>query len=348
MSLKARLQKRFDEIPKDVTPGFHLLINQKGKRVCDLRFRKTWPRYDLASLTKILFTTTFYMKAVSRKEIDLDKSVQYYLPWFPSSRPKVKNLLSHYAGLTWWLPLYKKIDRSLPVYQRWMQVQHILQDNGVAKKERAVYSDLDFLYLGFMLERVYQKPLIDLFYEYKQWCGALGQIDFMQHEKKPKIKKSDFAPTEKCLWRKQTLQGQVHDDNTWSLGGVAPQAGLFGRAQDIESWASWLRGVYRGEVSSDIKRSVIRKFFQRAVPHSKGDWALGFMMPSSKGSSAGSLLSKTSVGHTGFTGTSFWWDLEKDFSVILLSNRVYPSRDNRKFVKWRGPIHDMVYEEMFL
>jgi CubicO group peptidase (beta-lactamase class C family) len=141
------------------------------------------------------------------------------------------------------------------------------------------------------------------------------------------------------------LQGEVHDENAWALGGVASHSGLFGDVQSVSNWALYLReAVLNG--TRQLSPSVARLFSKRSLPKEKGDWAVGFMMPSAEGSSAGHRFSKSSIGHTGFTGTSFWWDPKADILVVLLSNRVYPTRENASFVKLRAVIHDMIYEEL--
>ena len=136
----------------------------------------------------------------------------------------------------------------------------------------------------------------------------------------------------------------VHDENAWSIGGIAPHAGLFGGISDLESYGFLLRNIYLGRWNKLISAETLSLFAKRSLPKNCGDWGLGFMLPSLKGSSAGDLMSRKSIGHTGFTGTSFWMDLEKDLFVSLLSNRVHPTRDNKGFVRLRPMIHNWVVE----
>jgi CubicO group peptidase (beta-lactamase class C family) len=150
-----------------------------------------------------------------------------------------------------------------------------------------------------------------------------------------------IAPTEQDAWRGRLLRGEVHDENAFALGGVAPHAGLFGTAPDLARFAQMLLwgGVY--DHHRLVSRDVIERFTRRAdVPGSS--WALGWDTPSGESSSAGSLLSRRSFGHTGFTGTSLWIDPERRLFVILLTNRVHPNRENNAIREVRAAVADAV------
>ncbi len=348
--LEARLVEKFKSIPKNVTPGFRLSIVQNGKKKAEVNWGKVYPYYDLASLTKIFFTTSLLMKLVSEKKLSVGDPVKKYVPWFVCPKAKVKNLLNHTAGLTWWLPIYKKINRQQSISFRWLELQGILKKEGVKEAgNRSVYSDLDFFYLALVLEKIFDRPLSWIYQSLAEDSPVFEGLHFNWGEKlQLKYKKSQYAPTETCPWRKKTLQGEVHDDNTWALGGLSTHAGLFGGLDEVEDWFLAFRKCYSSPKNFlGIKPEVAKLFSRPSLARSRGDWGLGFMMPSKKGSSAGSYLSRNSIGHTGFTGTSFWWDQKKDLAIILLSNRVHPSRNHREFVKWRPKIHDIVYKELF-
>jgi CubicO group peptidase (beta-lactamase class C family) len=154
----------------------------------------------------------------------------------------------------------------------------------------------------------------------------------------------DYAATEVCPWRGILLEGAVHDENAYALGGVGGQAGLFGDAMTVHKLLVELLWTYTGQDNCGLFASVlVKRFFERyeGLP-----MALGFDVPAVTDSSAGSCFSSKSVGHLGFTGTSFWADLEQAVIVILLTNRVHPSRDNDKLKSFRPLLHDTVRQAL--
>jgi serine-type D-Ala-D-Ala carboxypeptidase len=158
--------------------------------------------------------------------------------------------------------------------------------------------------------------------------------------------KGEFAATEDCPWRRRVLQGEVHDDNAWTLGGYSGHAGLFSTAEEIFVMANMLREHYLGKRADYFKPETVKEFFRRQDIVKGSDWALGWDTRAMEGSSAGKHFSRDSVGHTGFTGTSIWMDLEKDVIAILLTNRVHPKRDNDKIKQFRPVFHDAVMEAL--
>jgi CubicO group peptidase (beta-lactamase class C family) len=158
----------------------------------------------------------------------------------------------------------------------------------------------------------------------------------------------EFAATEDCPWRKKVLQGEVHDDNAWTLGGYSGHAGLFSTAEDVYVIANMLREHYFGMRQDFFMPETVREFFRRQNIVKGSDWALAWDTRALEGSSAGKYFSRDSVGHTGFTGTSIWMDLEKDVIAILLTNRVHPTRNNDKIKQFRPVFHDAVMEALGL
>jgi CubicO group peptidase (beta-lactamase class C family) len=154
-----------------------------------------------------------------------------------------------------------------------------------------------------------------------------------------------IAPTERCPWRKRVLCGEVHDDNAWAMGGVAGHAGLFASAAEVDRLAGRLRACWRGE-DDFVPREIVREFWSRDPLVEGSTWALGWDTPSPEGSSAGNRIGRNAVGHLGFTGTSLWIDLERDASVVLLTNRVHPRRDNERIREVRPRIHDAALEAL--
>jgi CubicO group peptidase (beta-lactamase class C family) len=151
---------------------------------------------------------------------------------------------------------------------------------------------------------------------------------------------AEFAATERCPWRGILLEGVVHDDNAYSVGGIEGHAGLFGTAGDVLDLLSELMAVYQGSVSTGVFDVDLTRYFLSL--NEQNGRALGFDAPSSKGSSCGRYFSKRTVGHLGFTGTSFWMDLDRAIIVILLTNRIHPSRDNDRIKDFRPKLHDAV------
>lgn len=344
---------------EDATQGLVAQAFSKGRKILDVEIGMTYERYDLASLTKILFTTTAFMCLYDEKRYKLNDPVSRWVPWFPEKHPaRIKDLLTHSAGLTWWYPFYKTLapktahlrtpEEAWEIFQGILR-RRILSDleknELVWPVEKAVYSDLDFFVLGIALESITGSTL------YTAWSSVrdrleLDGLDFNRNNK-PKYARASYAPTEKDKWRGKTLQGEVHDENTWALRGVAPHAGLFGRIQDVSGYGLMLRAAMRGSGSTIFPSAkTVARFTKRSVPRARGDWALGYVIPSRGSSTAGPLFSMKSVGHTGFTGTSLWYDPDRDLLVTILSNRVHPTRENTAFQKLRPQIHTWIAEAL--
>jgi len=151
---------------------------------------------------------------------------------------------------------------------------------------------------------------------------------------------AEYAATECCPWRGMLLKGAVHDDNAFAMGGIAGHAGLFGTARDVYGLLATLLAVYQGRQQTSIFRPAIVRTFLDRLPNAER--TLGFDAPAATGASCGRYVSQKSVGHLGFTGTSFWMDLERSIIIILLTNRVHPSRDNIRIRAFRPVLHDAV------
>lgn len=343
--LEKALQQKFSQLAPNIAPGFLLRVYHKGQKVCDTSWGKTWQYYDLASLTKIFFTVPWMMRSVHLDRIDIFKQLSKYMTWYPYDMV-IKDLLSHSGGNDWWQPFYKMLDGQNDSEIKKMQLKRILRETRLLKiKDKAVYSDIDFFLLGFLLETVYESTWLELWSELADSIFKKDEM-FFHPQNQPRFTVDKFAPTEKCPWRGRTLQGEVHDENAWAIGGVAPHAGLFGSMNAVGEWALWFRSEYYGKKSNWATAPLVQKFTERAMPKARGDWSLGFMLPTEGSASCGKHFSLDSFGHTGFTGTSFWMDPHKDLMVILLSNRIHPTRQNELFKKARPQIHDWICELM--
>lgn len=290
--------------------------------------------YDLASLTKVIVTTTMAMILVDEGRLDIAKPVAAFLPRFhggDKDKVSVWHLLTHSSGVDWWAPLYQEA-RDRDGYLERIYAMDLKFEPGT----KSVYSDLGVLLLGELLERVAGQP-IEAFAR-ERILGPIGMRD--TGFRPPPALLPRIAPTENDAWRGRVVHGEVHDENAYGLGGIAPHAGLFGTAPDLARFAQMLLngGVYAQK--RIVSRETVDRFTARAgVPGSSR--ALGWDTPSDN-SSAGSLLSPRSFGHTGFTGTSMWMDPERGLFVILLTNRVHPTRENNLIREARRQLADAV------
>ena len=336
---------RIEAAIADVTPGVVLRAFSGGALVCDLRVGDTRPYYDLASLTKIVFTQQALMQAFDAGRWALDTTVGDLLPDFTHPQTRLSELLTHTSGIEWWMPFYESVDMDLPWLdrRRWLYAQ--LQGAPCNKTGRAVYSDLGFMLLGFVLEAMHRKNLLQVWQDLKARTYAGSSLDF-HVDNQPVRAREQYAATELCPWRRKRLQGEVHDDNTWSLGGVSTHAGLFGSIDDLAGYGLQLRAQLLGLPGALVRSNTAQQFARRAIPVEAGEWALGFMLPSPQAASCGRYFSPRSIGHTGFTGTSLWFDPERDLLVTILSNRVYGGRENKAFLALRPQLHDWVVESL--
>jgi len=212
---------------------------------------------------------------------------------------------------------------------------------------QGVYSDLGFILLGEIVELVGGCALDQ--YCDKNIFGPLElELTFFVDLSADRLSRGTgtiFVPTQKCPWRKEILRGEVDDDNAYAMGGVAGHAGLFSSLHDVHKFLVRLRDCYLGK-DGFLKAQVVREFLARDTAVEEWTRALGWDTPSAESSSSGRFFSPTAVGHLGFTGTSIWWDLEQDCHVILLSNRVHPTRNNDRIRAFRPYIHDLIMERL--
>jgi beta-N-acetylhexosaminidase len=304
--------------------------------------------YDLASLTKVVATTTMAMILVDEGRLDLGKRVADFLPKFRGGardQVTVERLLTHSSGLPAHLPLYQEIQGREAYLDRICATELVYPPG-----TESVYSDLGVILLGEILERVAGEPL-EVFAR-RRIFAPLDMRDTVFRPGAALLAR--IAPTEIDPWRGRLLRGEVHDENAYALGGIAPHAGLFGTAPDLARFAQMLLNGGVFEHHRLVSRAVVEHFTHRAsVPGSTR--AIGWDTPAATDgaprssipgtpaySSAGSLLSVHSFGHTGFTGTSLWMDPERRLFVILLTNRVHPSRENNAIRGVRAQVADAV------
>lgn len=306
--------------------------------------------FDLASLTKVCATSLLAARLVERGWIRWDTRVAELLPGFRHSGIELRHLLSHTAGYPAWRPLWKDLVESFaprPLHRvgiasrrEAMRERVFRVELEAAPGERALYSDLSFLLLGFALEEASGMSL-DRAVRDLVW-GPMGISGFHYHAtlKRPERDiRDEVAATELSPWHHVVLQGQVHDENCWAMGGIGGHAGVFGRAADVLKLA---RALFKGFLSP----RVLRQMWSR-VPEPPGcERTLGWDTPSGGTPSCGHRFSPGSVGHLGFTGTSLWIDPDAGLAVTLLSNRVHPSRENIGIRQLRPRFHDAIREDL--
>ena len=290
--------------------------------------------YDLASLTKVIGLTTAAMMLVDSGKLDLDAPVQKYVPAFQGAgkeRVLIRHLLTHSSGLPAWRPLFRESTNRTDALAL-VDTTALMRQPG----DTFVYSDLGAIVLMQAIEAASGQP-IDRFLETRLF-GPLN----MQSTRylPPESWRSRIAPTENdTAFRHRVLWGEVHDENAGRLGGVSGHAGLFSSAPDLATFARWLLRLRR------IDSMHVREFTHRQDIPPGSSRALGWDTPSDR-SSAGTKLGPNAFGHTGFTGTSIWMDPDLDAFIILLTNRVNPTRANTKILEVRRRVADLAADAL--
>ncbi|MCE5333785.1 MAG: beta-lactamase family protein [Desulfobacteraceae bacterium] len=366
----ARLDQAFEQaLSRGTFPGASLLVAQGGRRFARTygHTEKTGPpvtpstRFDLASLTKPLVTTLLCLTAIARGLLGLDDTLTRFFPLelIPEDKRRItlRHLLSHSSGLPAHRPFYLELLKHPPDARRDTLLEMVLRTPAEAPPgTAAVYSDLGFMLIGAILERLFGARLDAVAQRVLFKPLGIGELHFCPIETgadpeiPPAVNRNlTYAATQICPWRKRLLAGEVDDENCWSLGGVAPHAGLFGTSEGVFSLLSFLASVYRGSMRDPLwPRELVRTFWSRARMPVPSTWALGFDTPNLLYSSAGKYFSRNSVGHLGFTGTSFWLDLDREILVILLTNRIHPTRHNDGIKRFRPLLHNMIMEALSL
>jgi beta-N-acetylhexosaminidase len=302
--------------------------------------------YDIASLTKVVATTTLVAKLIEGDfpvPLDLDARIERYLPeWSAGPQPEwrhqvtVRHLLTHTSGL----PAFKEYWRTSKSKQETLAkifAEALEYEPGT----KEIYSDLGIILMAEIIERLTGRTLDDLAKTYIFTPLAMKDTMF----RPPKKLWAWIAPTEiDNNLRHRLVQGEVHDENAFAIGGVSGHAGLFSTAPDLAAFCQMLLngGVYAHD--RILQQATIAQF---TTPQqlSSGTRTLGWAVPT-EGSSSGHYFSTHSFGHTGFTGTSIWIDPDRQLFVVLLTNRVHPTRENQKIAQLRPAFHDAVVQAL--
>jgi len=316
-------------------------------------------RFDLASLTKGLATALCVARLVADGELRWETPACAVLPAMKRGRHRevtIDHLLTHTGGLPWWAPLFEghpghrrvaaSGDSPPPVWRPATVATVEAMELEARPGERFCYSDLGYILLGEIVERV---ATLDLTQGFTQW--VTGPLDLGDHvafrPARPGAPGWEAcAATERCPWRDRTLQGEVHDENGWAMGGVAGHTGLFGTAVAVDRIAERLLACYHGE-DDWLPTATVRQLCTVPDGLPPESWCRGFDRPDPADSQAGALWPRaTGRGLLGFTGGSLWLDLASRARVTLLTNRVHDGREERGFKALRPALHDAVFARL--
>ncbi len=386
VGLDAKKLKKIDQLVKEAisskaTPGAQVLVARNGKVVYQKAFgHHTYSKkrevslydiYDLASITKMAASVPLLMKLTEEGKLDLDKKLSDYLPQALGTNKEdliLREIFAHQAGLKPWIPFYQETIKpetykdyysskrsfNYPlVVADGMFAKRSMRDTILArilaspllKTKKYKYSDLGYYLLMQIIEDIEGEKL-----EYlvkKDFYNSIGAYT-MTYKPRDFFGKGIMVPTENDkIFRKQTLKGNVHDQGAAMLGGVAGHAGLFSNANDLAKMMQMYMsyGEYGGERYFDSV--TVQEFIRCQYCKTKNRRGIGFDKPQLEGPGpASDLASRSSFGHSGFTGTLAWADPEEDLVYIFLSNRVFPDAENRKLLSLstRTRIQDAIYE----
>ncbi len=300
--------------------------------------------FDLASLTKPLVTSLCFLALMEEGKINTEDKLHEFFELRVAGHQKIQllHLLTHSSGFPAHRPYYQKLV-DLPEEERdkWL-INSILAENLIYEPgTEYLYSDLGFILLGKIIEIV-SKQTLDKYWQQKIQLPLKLDNGLFFASKKNMTDKS-CATTGTCGWTQKKLCGVVHDDNCRAMGGVAGHAGLFGTCRAVLSLCENILLQFQGDrqpppYSSENLRKVLRD--------KHGPWVFGFDTPTSGLSSSGKYFSDNTIGHLGFTGTSFWLDLQRGIAVVFLTNRVVCGDNLTAIKRLRPLLHDVIMEDL--
>lgn len=366
-----------EAIDDGVAPGMVLLVGKGGEIVFQQSFGARFLKpesenatnimsietvFDVAALTGSVITTTLLMKLVESGKLRLEDRVSRYLQGFgvmSKSAITVGQLLSHTSGIAHWAPYFEELVKANSGSRLGVLTSRGARDFVVNAIQRSalknepntkqVYSELGSILLGHLVEILTGLTLDKaatryVFQPLGMKCSSY--IDLSMIKRRGIHPVTDLiAPTEDCPWRKRVLCGEVHDDNAWVMGGVAGHSGLFTTIGDLHTFAREILASYHSR-SNFVKRETLERFWSRPPIDSFEGWFYGWDSPSRENGMVESELSKNAIGVNGFTGCSLWLEPSLDIDIILLSNRVHPSRSNKKIFAFRPALHSAVIKAL--
>ena len=315
--------------------------------------------FDIASLTKVVATTSLMLVAHHDGVCDLDDRLSRFYPHLtnmPLAAVTLRQILAHTGGFDAWHPLYRELLPGGPLLseatlarQRRRQAARAVLQRPLAYPPgtQSVYSDLGFIVLTDILEEQYQQSFDRLFLQRVAHPLGLQAMAYRPLGEPAPLPSclAAYAATEACPWRGHVLVGEVHDENAWAMGGVAGHAGVFATAAALWYFAQALLETAAGQ-RQWLPAALLQASWQRypGLPHSTR--ALGWDTPTPGRSAAGRHFSPHSIGHLGFTGTSLWIDLEQQITVVLCTNRVHPTRQATGITRLRPAVHNLVMQAL--
>ncbi len=302
--------------------------------------------FDLASLTKPLVTVLSVLALLDEGKVRLEENLESLIGFeVPSDKRNItlRQLISHSSGLPAHRPYYEKL-LDYPLKERKEKItQWIIQENLLYKPgSNNIYSDLDYILLGCIIERKSARNLEK--YWRQKILAPLNLEEYFYFSGKQISSHRKFAATGMCPWSNKLLCGTVHDDNCRAMGGVAGHAGLFGTVEGVLLLCEKLIMCSRDASSLSFSGNGLLNNLLNKKRNNR--WIMGFDTPSKPYSSSGTYFSEKSVGHLGFTGTSFWIDLEEGIIIVFLSNRVLLLNGKQKIQEFRPKLHDTIMEEL--
>ena len=337
------------EIDQRHIPGAVLQINHKGKTVVEeaLGWRIDFEDdrepmqlntvFDVASLTKVVATLPATLKLMDEGELTLSDTVAHFIPEFAKSNKSeitIQNLLTHTSGLTSHRRFYKENLKKNEIYKEiYKETLHYPTDSKV------VYSDLGLILLSRIIEII-----TEMSFEEFVDREIFKPLEMTETSYLPRFSNERYAATEFSEKLNTYKIGTVHDENTDALGGISGHAGLFSTVSDLNKFALMIEndGVLNGKrILSKHATQLSKKNFTVSLNEARG---LGWQMKGQNFASCGDYFSGASYGHTGFSGTSIWFDPEIDLNVILLTNRVHYGREPH-ILRLRPRVHNVIRQE---
>lgn len=361
-------------IENQVAPGAALLVGKFGEIVfthaCGQRYlRPERPIeankmaidtvFDIGAITSVLVTTTLVMQLVENGKLRLDDKVSRFVQGFGvlgKSLITIEHLLTHTSGIVGAHAFYEELSKANSGARLGIMTSRGAKDqiiNTIIRMSlkyetgsKQVYSELGFIVLGYIVEMLTGLGLEKAAHRYifqPLMMKSSSFIDLSMIKRRGIHPVTDMiAPTEDCPWRKRVLCGEVHDENAWAMGGIAGHSGLFSTVFDTHLFASEILSAYRGS-SSFLKRQTLLDFWKpvQATANQDASRRAGWDSPSDENGMESSKLSENAVGIQGSTGCSLWLEPDDGLEIILFTNRIHPSRSNKKIQSFRSQLHSL-------
>lgn len=343
--MNEKMKQFLDEaIKKNVFPGCCLAIihHQKVDYYC-VGKKSIYPTkednqmdtlYDLASLTKVVGTMPLILRMIQKGQLQYNTPIYKIIPEFLNKEITIFHLLTHTSGLPADLSWDLKATKEKIIHDICIQSTAAIPD------KKVIYSDLGYIILGYVAEIMNHQKLNELVK--KEVLLPLGMNQTMYCPDEKFIK--NCAPTEKSIHFHCLLRGQVHDRKAYLMDGIAGHAGLFSNIFDLVQYAQMILNHGQYQNQTFLEKRYIDDLFTNFSPHGEIPRGVGFLTYTSN-SLFSSLNSDKTIAHTGFTGTSLLIDMKNQVAIILLSNRVHPTRDNTLILDWRRKLHDYIMHQ---